>query len=210
MLGCLAVAQAYDAATDFDLVNNPSGVWSYGYSPNFSSISLFTTQFALAPAVEGWRRTSPSEPWIAKNTTASLVTFGTASIKAGQLTLHPSNDGSRSLIRFTAPTAGLYSFSAAFEQRNTLASSVDVHVVHNSSPIWSGLSSTFNVPVSTSGTVTLAAGDTLTVAVGPDGSYVNDWTGVAFGVTAVPEPATMAALGAGLFGLIARRKRSLR
>jgi hypothetical protein len=201
-------AHAYDAATDFDTVNNPSGPWSYGFSADFTSFNLFTTQHVLGTGVEGWRRTSPGEPWVVKNLTAGTVTFGTASVEAGRLLAHPSNDGARALIRFTAPTAGQYDWSAAFEQRNTLSSSVDVHIVHNATAVWSGISSTFDVPVTSTGTVTLAAGDTLTAAIGPDGNYANDWTGVDFSVQAVPEPATLAILGLGAAGMIARKRRN--
>ena len=211
---CLVASQSHalwDAAADFRSVNNPSGEWEYGYEPGKLALLLpMAAPLVLGEGLVGWQADT-GEPWIVKNMNETTRTVGSAHLLAGQIAMRPGGVGPYVALQFTAPTAGMYSWTASFTQRNTLPSSSDVYIVHNGTTLlWSGLSNSFDVPVPTSGSVKLEAGDRLSAVVGPDGSDLNDVTGVDFTIDSVPEPTSSTILGLGLAALLRRRKGNLR
>ena len=201
----------YDAAADFSTASNPNGVWSYG----FTSSGLGGAFFALndtTPLIAGFQdwTLSGGLPAVYKNATASPITAGTATYAPGSLGFHPGDNNLTAVVRFTAPTAGLYDYNATFFRQDTQATS-QIGFYNNGAQVGSLFSSS-NFPVTKSGTaVFLAAGATLDAEVGNGGNGKNfDSTGLTFTVTAVPEPETAALMLAGLaaVGFVAKRRKS--
>jgi hypothetical protein len=200
----------YDAATDFSGANNPSSVWSYGWSATLGG--AFTTDIDvqnLGSGVVQWRGNQPANadgnPSVFKNTSGSEVTLGSIKLPGNSLAFHPGSAGQFSVVRFTAPSAGDYSISAAFTGRDFSGpTSTDVHVLVNSSSQFDDVVNGFLFTTTFgSQTFALAQGGTIDFVVGYDGgpggkdehgaNFGWDSTGLAATVTPVPEATTLIA-----------------
>jgi hypothetical protein len=237
--GPRAFADLFDAAKDFSIASNPNGVWSYGTTgttPNgsfslFSNVSIGT---GSGTGVNGWAGSETAFggdfPYVVKNTTNMTLTPPNVVYLPGELVLHPApdaafgGDGAYAVVRFTAPTAGIFSLNAVFEGRAPTnqgfpeGTTTDVHVLLNSVSIFDGAVSGFG-PSSDQvfpTTLNLHVGDHLdfAVGIGSDGSFLNDSTGLAAALTsAVPEPSTLGPTVIGMTALAIagwRRRRSRR
>jgi hypothetical protein len=216
MVGGLLSMQTvvHNPGSEFSMMANPNGVWQYGYS---LSTSLAADQFrldqfaAMADDIGFWHPaksegTGPGYyPYVAFKTTgnsASTSVFSSSwALRPGEVAMEGSNSGQYSLVRFVAPEAGVYRITTRFSGIHYRLSSTDVHVLHNSKPLFDaeidgyGGDPNFHVieggnPVATwSGSVTMAAGDTITFAVGfgKNKSYYNDTTGLIATITLATE-----------------------
>jgi hypothetical protein len=223
---CFAVVPAsagpiYDAWADFDTVNNPSqingGAFSYGKTASLgSTFTLLGDHLSSGPFVGYVFAAGASLPEVIKYTGASTSTTvlpgGTITIQPGQLELHPGTSGQYAVVRFTAPAAGSYAYTAVFNGADSHPTSVDVHVLINSSldnAAFINLNGGGNTASLSSPSVALALGGTIDFAVGMgNGDFHFDSTGLFATVTAVPEPSTVALFGTGTMALtvVGRRR----
>ncbi|MBX3390486.1 MAG: hypothetical protein KF691_13640 [Phycisphaeraceae bacterium] len=204
-------ATTYNAAADFSTSNNPNGVWSFGGQ---TSLGGAFTAFSVNGTTSGF------DFWhygaygylgylgAIHNGTGSAINWGTVVLDPGQLALHPgAGAGDYSLARFTAPTAGMYTFSANFiGQDYIIGTTTDVHLLVNNVSVFDGLVNGF-LATASSGTfaMNLAAGDTIDAAVGfQAGSFYGDTTGLDFNVELVPAPGPIALA---LLAIAPRRRR---
>lgn len=192
-------AQAYDAAADFSTAVNANGVWSYGYAVGADTPP---TSFTLFDHGAGWGWDSTTYQslgapaiWVnAGNTTL----YG---IAPGQMSLHPGEAAySPAIVRFTAPAAATYNFSVQFFAGDTGDMNGAVFATGSHAHTVDWFSST-NTNPTVIGQIYLQAGDTLDAAVGNNGSFYSGNTGVAFSISAVPEPGAAWMLAAGLIGV---------
>jgi len=224
--GSAQAVSTYDATVDFSGSANANGVWSYGTTGTSLSgnFALYTFQEAsLVPyttgTAAGWNMGDGQLPWVAKTGAAGMTCCGSVQVPANTLTMHPGAAGEYAVIRFTAPTAGLYQVSASFWGQDNAANNpnlpgttTDVHVHVGSVDVFSGAISGFGpgTLVSYTGVLSLAAGSSidLMVGYGSNNLYYNESTGVAATITAVPEPQTIALMlaGLGMVGFVARRR----
>jgi hypothetical protein len=210
----------FDAAGDFSAVNNPNGVWSYGYTTTLGgTLNLYTTSFSGRPgnsALIGWlgNQGIGGEPLVQKNGLTTENVRGTVDLLPGQLSLHPGPTGDQSVVRWTAPTTGSITVDATFEGRDTLGTSTDVHVLDNGAALFNGEVTGFGASSdqSTSLILSVHAGDTIdfVVGYGTNHTYFNDTTALSAYIKAVPEPSALALFGVGAVGLIGRRLRRAR
>jgi len=139
-----------------------------------------------------WGRNLPypdAYPRIGKNDTGGLVVSGGAVFTNGQLVLAPgpSPDAVYAIVRFTAPTTGLYNVGASFVgAEGSPGTTTDVHVLANGIPYFNGTISGYGNGTSFTSPFpfTLNAGDTLDFVCGDGGNgFQGDSTGFAATVT---------------------------
>jgi len=208
----LCFAQTFDVATDFSATNNPNGVWSYGQSESLASpLNLYNENIKVLTDLDLWDTENSlwNNPNVIHNPTANVITDVGNRItwQPGQLSLHPGFDGVYSHARWTSPVAGTIDIAATFVGLDEDGTTVDVHVLHNSSSLFESWIHSYAAPESFSGTITVGIGDTIDFAVGYGDNYnlLDDTTGLSATITTVPEPATLLLLGLG--AVMLRKKR---
>ena len=193
-----------DAVADFSATTNPAGVWSYGYidPPASGSFATFDRQVTLAPGLSGWASSAPgasSELVAAHNVTDVNVTERTIVHKPDLVDLHPGPHGERSVVRWTAPSSGIYLVSGRFEGVDSQGTTTDATVSHNSTTLLFTTNVTGNGDTKPfSVTVAVFGGDTVdfSVGYGANLSYFNDTTGLAATVTPVGDAVAAFSTGA--------------
>jgi len=191
-----AHATIYNAAGDFSASNNPNGVWSFGEQ---ATLGTGFSTFGASGNVLGfdyWTVSSAGNLNAIHNSTASGIYYGgSVLIDPGQLVLHPNLGGEYTLARFTAPTAGTYTFSANFiGQDYVYGTTTDVHLLVNNVAIFSSVVIGYhNTASSGIFSMVLAANDTIDAAVGwGNNDFYGDTTGLEFTVESVPAPGPLA------------------
>ncbi|MEX2559756.1 MAG: ELWxxDGT repeat protein [Pirellulales bacterium] len=183
----LVTAVTFSAAADFSATENPAGPWSYGWlDPDSGTFSLFP-ESNLDPetGVVEWNDSAtfdlvndailPAVFYNAGDSEAFVATCE-AVIEPGQLALHPGRGAEASTVRWTAPAAGTYSVTATFTGADfECRPTATVFVLHNTgasepSELFFDLIDTHGDVAAFSGSVTVAAGETLDFLVNDGGN----------------------------------------
>lgn len=208
-------AITYDPVTGWSSTTNTlaSGVWTYGQAPlasptSFSLLPNYVNPYY--PGLDTWRVSAGvGNPGIYHNTTAATPFF-----PSNEIMLHPGPLGEFAILRFTAPSTGIYSIVGQFIARdNTTITTTDVAVLNNGG----GSLFTGNV-MGTVGTgaqpfnllQSLTAGQNVDFRVGYGSNNNNafDSTGLSLSIsTSAPEPATLSLLALGGIGVLGTRLR---
>ena len=223
-VGTASAGPIYDLANDWSNISNPSGTWTYGHYTSGLDPSTFSSFTNSGPngtfaSLQVWDTGSAADPNIIKNTGADVDTtplFSNILFTAGNVTLGPFNGPT--VARWIAPIAGTFfadaSFATVQEGNSTPNAYISLNgaavidlgavangLVGNSIPLGlSGLSTDYT------NTIAVAMGDYVDFIVWGANAN-NKTTQVSATLTQVPEPSTLALLGAGLLGLFMRRKR---
>jgi hypothetical protein len=210
------VVGTYDLAADFSTAANPNGAWSYGYSTTLGGPVVLHTSTSPNPAyttISNWHTDlGYGVPVILRNSTAGTVTndTGTIVLTPGQLASHPGTSGEFSIVRFTAPTAGMFNVVGAFQGADLVGATTDVHILLNGSSVLAGNVSGFGAGSGPAfnADLSLASGDRLEFVVGwGNGNFTWDCTAISAVITQVPEPGTAALVALGGMVLALRSAR---
>jgi hypothetical protein len=212
-------AAQYDPSAQFSPINNPNGVWSYGYEsvPISSPFQLLTVPVAVTavpgPTINSWQTPFFGTLGVFDNGTPQVqtVTSGVdnAVYDPGMLAMHPGPNDQFGMVQFTASTKGFYTISGVFEGIDTAWSNSDVYLLFNNVVVASGdvlgYGTIFEVPLS-AGPFFLNAGDTLAYAVG--GGPFHDTTAlidaqVSAASASIPEPSSFVLLAIACVALAA-------
>jgi hypothetical protein len=178
----------------------PDAPWQYGFS---ATASLAPAEFRPDSVVDAggpirfWHPAATSDgyyPYVAWNSTARTLLDPTRSwaVRPGELAMEGSNGGLYSVVRFAVPEAGRYRVKARFTGIHLRASSTDVHVLVNATPVFDAVVQGYGgdpafhaiegpLPrASYAGAVRLVAGDVVSFAVGygRNRTHFNDTTGL--------------------------------
>jgi hypothetical protein len=195
------------------------GVWSYGYSLSLSPFAFVSDTHATSDYFGGGSgivgyyspvsSTGLDLPTVLKNTTGSPYTITSiVNWSPNYLLLHPGSEDQYSVVQFTAPNAGTYTFSGAFIGLDKSGpTSTDTHIFTSANSYYSGAVNSYGTAIPFSETITLTQNEAVDFAVGDGGNgYSNDSTGLLLDVT--PEPMFYGVLAIGLAGLfLAVRRR---
>jgi hypothetical protein len=177
----------WSAVADFTIASNPNGAWSYGWEGFLGApFSIYTvTDTTSVPGIDAWLESGTypfNPPYVARNVTTKTICYETYCVPVTYLHFHPASNGQYSVVRWTAPGAGVYTLGGAFVGLDYGGpTSTDVHVVVNSKrSLFSGEVSSYGAPLPFRATIALHAGDTVDFAVGfgSDGNYNSDSTGI--------------------------------
>ena len=201
----------YEAAADFSIASNPNGVWSYGYEQSLGSgFQLHTSSSNNGEGLSGveeWYSPQLSgnfTPYVGYNSNDFDLTDRTRVLLAHQVFMHPgpaSSGNLFSVLRWTAPTAGIYQVAVAFRGDDfVFPTTTDVHVLENGSSLFDGGVYVYGPAASFTGIVSVKTGDTIdfVVGVGSDGNYTGDTTGIGATISTVPEPSGVLLLAVGV------------
>ncbi len=211
-----AAQTTYDAFTSFSATPGHSGAFTYG---SFDVATAVFTPFAAGGTCntpDTICQSANQLPAVFK-TTAGTFVYSTATVPADALILHPGSntDESNSVaIVFTAPRAGVYTFSGTAAVSDTMPSGTNLYgyAPASGAPVVEIASLSSATPsFSASPTLTLARGDTAALIIGNGGDYRDDSTAVNLSATVagVPEAGTWAMMIAGIamVGAASRRRR---
>ena len=168
-----------DIASDFALMANPNGAWTYGYVPrdptsaDAGAFVVFREVANVSTGEASWHDPTNSvlgAPAAWRNDTGATSN----GVATGEFALHPGQAGEYAIARWTAPAAGTYAVSVQFKAGDTGDT--------NGLLLRNGVALVTEDTTSTDAVhdldVTLAAGDHLDVAVGSKGNFDYDSTPV--------------------------------
>ena len=169
------VSPIFFAVDDFSATANPTGTWSYGYTEQFRSpfiryTTIGTTTFSNEI---GWF--GPVPPFT--NSPGYPLVVVSEAGKPRVLDMGPGPNGEYSVVRWTAPSSGLWDVSGEFDGLGSTSS--DVHILHNNRDVFARALNNSDVQVFAV-KLTLQIGDTIDFAVGygPDKNFDFDSTGL--------------------------------
>jgi len=196
----------WDFANDFTPSANPNTFWSYGYrtTPASTDLTLMNWNphldnidfWALSGWVELKRFFANGLPSIGKNNTPSAQPFWWPIVPPGKGILHPGNvpeiEDLAAVVRWRAPSSGVYEVDATFTAIDTRGVDVFTYVVADGGLVFDdfvvGLGDTSHYR----GAVTLSAGQVVDFVVANRNDTGNrDWTQLDASITPIPEPSTL-------------------
>lgn len=163
-----ASAQTYNAVEDFSPTSNPNGVWSYGYvTAAGAPLILYTAteNNNCIPGISFWGLYLGScslLPVLGKNDTTETVCWATDCLPPNYLVTSPGFSGQINIVRWTAPSDGIYQLSGAVMGTDCVyPTSTDFRVRLNGGVLFSTAVDDCDVPTTFGRKQTLRAGDTL-------------------------------------------------
>lgn len=177
----------FNAVTDFSPAQNQGGAWAYGYRPAnggaFAVLPNNDNLYGLAAGLHTWYLPGVwNLPAVFHNGTGSTQSYYGATQPIDLLNLYPGGNGERSVVRWTAPSAGTAQVTGRFQGLDATTTAVAV-VKNGSATLASGNVNGPGNQATFSLTVAMAAGETIEFQVSYNGEISHDSTGLAAVIT---------------------------
>lgn len=210
----LSAAPFNSAVQDFATASNPNGNWSYG--TRLPSFNAFAIHDPADPAFDYWTGNG-GLPRVSRNVSGADIQSGNILHPTSYLNLIP-NSGYVAVLRWTAPAAGVYTFTGAFRLHDSLNHGMLGLIGENDATLLFEHSFSSNLEErSFQLTRSLAAGGFIDFTASSfngqpfvDDRYAWEALGVRVDVSEgpaeVPEPASCALISAGLATLVLKRR----
>src|SRR5207302_2351891 len=107
---------------------NPTGAWTYGYRNSGGSYSTYTSlNHTWGTGIDDWTRGDGGCcPTVIRNHTGTTQSYANGVVQpADLLNLHPGQSGERSVVRWTAPSAGTYQINGRLQRLDTRCNTSD-------------------------------------------------------------------------------------
>lgn len=184
-----------DAVADFSDSQNPAGAWSYGSrAVGGGSFILFTNNdnvYGLPAGMHTWYLPNAYNlPGVIHNGTGATQSYFGATQPTALLNLYPGAYGEKSVVRWTAQSAGTAQVAGHFEGLDATTTAVSI-VKNGSTSLFTGGVTGFGNQAPFSLSLTVAAGDTIEFQVSYNGDLQHDSTGLAVTVTTQGAPAPL-------------------
>jgi hypothetical protein len=178
------------AVGNFSATQNPNGKWSFGYRASAGSGFVLYTSHAnpWGPSFDQWSLySSPTvTPHVTYNSMGQTASYSTITHPPNLLDLHPGSNGEKSVVCWTATSALTVVIKGRFEGIDTVGTTTDVAVVHNSATtLFRGNVNGYGAKAPFSITRSVAAGDTIEfyVGYGSNANHGFDSTGLLATIT---------------------------
>ena len=183
-----AVGTTWDGVAEFSSTDNPNGPWSFGRASGAGApITLNSPSSQSGLPIWSWSGAGWGQAIF--NNTANLVGLsGGLAIPPGELFLHPSSNNTKSVMSFTAPSAGCFQVNTNLELVDVQGGNVDVTLYGDGQTLFSTVMAGFGATSANAvDSVFMAAGDSidLLIGFGTNGNYFDDSVGTAFAATYV-------------------------
>lgn len=172
-------ASIFDPARDFSTTENPTGAWRYGYTNHLGGLfNIYVSSNSAFYGADTWNRgftTYPDMyPNVYYNSSITPIDYGSGSIQPGEIGFHPGNDGSFSVIRWTAPYDGDFLVDVTFlrDESSSTYGITDVHVLNNNNSLFDAMLNATTNKSSFSDTMFFSFGTTVDFVVGYGEDYV--------------------------------------
>ncbi len=204
---CAAVSQAqiWDLKQDFSTTQNPNGAWAYGKYDSSGTFSANTAGNFLGLAT-GWVGDDQDRPFVGTVDNDNSI----PGCNAGQIMFHvdyPSAPHPYAGTRWTSPITGTVDVTATFYAGDSAAVSEFVSM-NDLTFLGQNFDETGDWTIRFSQNV--VAGDYLDFFIGNDSTGSTSFTSTPVDVhittSAVPEPASLTALGLGALAFVHRRR----
>jgi hypothetical protein len=139
---CLATKCQDRADAHFSATNNRPFNWSYGFAQSLGGpFQLYSSTWSPGSSIDVWTNTTAHtlEPSVFHNS-GLATTYDGMTIPLGALGLYPGPTGQTSIVRWTAPAAGLYAIDLTFTGLSVPATQIDVGVFINNITVQNGSS----------------------------------------------------------------------
>lgn len=172
--GAWSNASTWDPTKEFSATFNPSGVWSYGWTPSLGGVFTRLRAHRTEATLDGWIKGEPDYPavWINHS---NRVYDG---VSPGELSLHPNLSSECAVLRWTAPKDLRLTLKGTFGAGDTGA--MNVYVLHNATPCFQVLETRRNEPFAIE--LRAAKGDRVDFVVEP-GRAGHGWGNIPIDVT---------------------------
>lgn len=154
-----ATSPAWNPTREFSATNNPSGAWSYGWTPSLGGAFTLLRTHRTEPNLDGWLKGEPDYPAVWLNHTNRVYD----GVRPGELSLHPNLSSECAVLRWTAPRTGRIALKGTFGAGDTGA--MNVYVLHNQTPCFQALETRRDEPFTIE--LPVVTGDRVDFVVGP-------------------------------------------
>ena len=194
-------ATVFSAVDDFSSSSNPTPPWSYLYDNGAGPQLLTVTPTGMPAGLSGWWNgiALPNAVSVFKNNTGAPLTYNGGNTVQPSDVLYVDPENYSAIVRWTAPSAGMWSIGGRFEGIDVPPHSPKLEILENSTTVLLGPTtvSSYGQVVPFGNTLDLQPGDTIDfiVALPASGDYTFLGTGLAANISLVqgdiPEPSAL-------------------